>query len=157
MVQRYIVLSIILIIIIATVITIQSLHKNQITQVNVTTMTTINQSELKATGPCTTDKTNSSLLICKVGQNFTELKLLKIGLNAAQVLIYDDCPVSNQSNTSKCPPEIEWVSTNQVIQNCASGSNALESGLISTNINTQIAIFVLPPTNTVVGPCISMN
>ena len=73
----------------------------------------------------------------------------------AQVIIYDRCMISNQSNTSKCPPKIEWVLVNQTIQNCASGSAALESGLVSTNMNAQTAVFAIPPANTIVGPCIS--
>lgn len=123
-------------------------------QTPLTSTTTINQSELMATGPCTPEETDTHLLVCKAGQNFTELKLLKVGLDAAQVIIYDRCTISNQSNTSKCPPKIEWVLVNQTIQNCASGSAALESGLVSTNMNAQTAVFAIPPANTTVSPCI---
>ena len=150
----YILLGMILVIgiaIVAVMIMMPSPHE---IQTPLTSTTTINQSELMATGPCTPEETDVHLLVCKTGQNFTELKLLKVGLDAAQVIIYDRCPISNQSNTSKCPPKIEWVLVNQTIQNCASGSAALESGLVSTNMNAQTAVFAIPPANTTVSPCI---
>ena len=150
----YVLLGIILVIGIAIVAVMVMMPSPRKIQTPLTSTTTINQSELMATGPCTPEETDTHLLVCKAGQNFTELKLLKVGLDAAQVIIYDRCPISNQSHTSKCPPEIEWVLVNQTIQNCASGSAALESGLVSTNMNAQTAVFAIPPANTTVSPCI---
>ena len=150
----YILLGIIIVISIAIVAVMIMIHSPRKIQTPLTSTTTINQSELMATGPCTPEETDAYLLVCKTGQNFTELKLLKVGLDAAQVIIYDRCPISNQSNTSKCPPKIEWVLVNQTIQNCAFGSAALESGLVSTNMNAQTAVFAITPANTTVSPCI---
>ena len=150
----YVLLGMILVIGIAIVAVMVMVPSPRKIQTPLTSTTTINQSELMATGPCTPEETDTHLLVCKAGQNFTELKLLKVGLDAAQVIIYDRCPISNQSNTSKCSPEIEWVLVNQTIQNCASGSAALESGLVSTNMNAQTAVFAIPPANTTVSPCI---
>ena len=151
----YVLLGMILVIGIAIVAVMVMVPSPRKIQTPLTSTTTINQSELMATGPCTPEETDTHLLVCKAGQNFTELKLLKVGLDAAQVIIYNRCPISNQSNISKCPPKIEWVFVNQTIQNCASGSAALESGLVSTNMNAQTAVFAIPPANTIVGPCIS--